>query len=1235
MKASHNTFRNFFLLLALLLQVRPATSQPKNYPSLLWEISGNGLTKPSYLYGTMHVSKKVAFHLTDAFFEGLKNTEALALETNPETWLSEIMTEGMSMVNSNLFNNYYGSNSDDFYNKAFTFTIPGNKFIQGQISREPENVNGLLYRFNGYSGNYEEYTYLDLFIFQSARKSHKPVYALEDFKTSMEMLTKASMPDPKETTVSKRVKTPYNLSEKIEDAYRKGDLDALDSLHKLSSQSANFEKYMLTDRNVIMAVHMDSIMKKESLFTAIGAAHLPGEKGVISLLRNMGYVVKPVTSSVSKKSIKTMNEYEESYSPLTFQTQYAADSSFKVEVPGKMFAMNAMDEMDAYLYTDMVNGSYYSVKKIKSYGLLLDQDDVYQTRRIDSMLYESVPGKIVSKKLIKSNNGYSGFDITNKTRRGDLQRYRIFVTDKYIYIFKVSGNSEYVKSTEVDKFFKSITFKNESSKENWVTYSPDFGGYEISVPANYTVTKPKGSSFQKERLSANAGSDYFMCTRSVLHDSYYIEEDTFELSQLAKNYYEKLDFKLEKKEFGTYQSFPCINVSTKKKNGNSYLHLKIVLKDQQYFLLACKSKNAQAPSAFLNSLKFKEFKHESMETYVDTSFQYSVKTDFKERKKTFIETLADPTRYYYANLTKKADYLSSREVKTIESPNTGECVEIYMLKCNDYRMDKSLDDFWKTQTDHYLLNTSLHIKEKKKFEKDGIQGLDLVLTDTNSFKQVRTRMFQSNGLLYILHATGDSISGTGNWTNTFYETFKLKDTVIGQSIYMDKIAGFLADAASNDSTTREKVNALCDDVNFDKKHADELMRFISSPGFNNVSTGVKACLFYKFGDIKDPSVISFLKKEYSRFADSSSIQLAILNSLASQRSEEGNKAFLASLISDSPLSNYEYDIQGIFYPFYDSLKIAKSLFPQLLDITKYPEYKSAVYKLLSTLLDSGIVSSQTYVAVKKDLLRQANDELKRQLSGEENLKGNNSSDSYDEDYAATSDDVSRAIADAMAAAKYAEMAAQEATNYSYVNSDLIHYCNLIGPFYTEPAVKTFFDKAFKTKNPELKISLICILLKNNQSVPDTMINNLAKDIKTRVDVYSSLKRINKENRIASAYTTQTSLIQAQLFGTKEIPTDSIQFITSKYVESKLKNGYIHFYKSTNKKGAQYLNFVAFQPSDSTKFEERPMVSNSRVIYKNDNVNEMIDEVCYEISLTGRGRIKKAYWNNYDEYSDEY
>src|SRR5512138_837205 len=60
------------------------------YPSLLWEITGNGLSKPSYLFGTMHVSSKMVFHLSDSFYIGIKNADVVALETNASTWQEDL-----------------------------------------------------------------------------------------------------------------------------------------------------------------------------------------------------------------------------------------------------------------------------------------------------------------------------------------------------------------------------------------------------------------------------------------------------------------------------------------------------------------------------------------------------------------------------------------------------------------------------------------------------------------------------------------------------------------------------------------------------------------------------------------------------------------------------------------------------------------------------------------------------------------------------------------------------------------------------------------------------------------------------------------------------------------------------------------------------------------------------------------------------------------------------------------
>src|ERR1700755_1313572 len=81
---------------------------PKKYPSLFWEITGNGLAKPSYLFGTMHVSSKMVFHLPDSFYMGIKNVDVVALETNPESWQEDLVKYD---IGNSTFNRPYSWNN--------------------------------------------------------------------------------------------------------------------------------------------------------------------------------------------------------------------------------------------------------------------------------------------------------------------------------------------------------------------------------------------------------------------------------------------------------------------------------------------------------------------------------------------------------------------------------------------------------------------------------------------------------------------------------------------------------------------------------------------------------------------------------------------------------------------------------------------------------------------------------------------------------------------------------------------------------------------------------------------------------------------------------------------------------------------------------------------------------------------------------------------------------------------
>lgn len=72
-----------FTLLGVLpgiVAAQPALPEPALEHTLLWEITGNGLTHPSYLFGTIHRRDARAFHLADSVLIALASCDAFAGE---------------------------------------------------------------------------------------------------------------------------------------------------------------------------------------------------------------------------------------------------------------------------------------------------------------------------------------------------------------------------------------------------------------------------------------------------------------------------------------------------------------------------------------------------------------------------------------------------------------------------------------------------------------------------------------------------------------------------------------------------------------------------------------------------------------------------------------------------------------------------------------------------------------------------------------------------------------------------------------------------------------------------------------------------------------------------------------------------------------------------------------------------------------------------------------------------
>jgi len=599
--------KTLFLTLNFVFIVSFSFSQ-KDENSLLYEITGNGLTKPSYLYGTMHVSQKIAFYLTDEFFKAFNSCNMVSMESNPETMLQEWLKE---MKESTLYDGYAdytrsSYNQKDLYN-SFAVYPPSINDYRFLISADHRLLNGLLYRYdNLYSSrDFQENTYLDLFLYQAANKTGKKCAYLENPDTTFRFYLLSMVRDEEEKNIDYKElfdgKTPNEI---LEDAYRRGDLKLIDSLTRISS-SQNSIKYMLVERNKIMVAEMIKLMKSNTLFTGVGVAHLPGKDGLISLLRQHGYNVKAVIGKVSKKSSSQMEKIKQTFIFPILQSQTTPDGFITVELPSSLIQLPSQADFKSYVSPDIVNGAYYSITRKSIYGSIFKRSQQDLMRSIDSVLYELIPGKILSKNII-TESGFPGLEIFNKTLSGDYQRIKIFVTPMEIIVFKIIGIGSYAESKEALKSLNSFKFHIEKI---WKEYNLPNSGLSLNLPANaiignFTEEWDKISESKKIQSFDYSDSSYFLSMKEILNDFNYIEEDTFELNIIAEKYAKQLKFKLCDRKFEQFKNLPTLSFKMINSDSTITIYNKVVICGPHYYLFSVVSSNKEKLDRFFNDIKF-------------------------------------------------------------------------------------------------------------------------------------------------------------------------------------------------------------------------------------------------------------------------------------------------------------------------------------------------------------------------------------------------------------------------------------------------------------------------------------------------------------------------------------------------------------------------------------------------------------------------------------------------------
>lgn len=288
----------FFALFLSFSALGQKAQSPNNFNTLLWQISGNGLSQPSYLFGTIHMLCKEDAVLSDSLKKIIRNCKDVYLEVDMDN-IFEMMglLKSMKMRNDTTLSDLMDKKD---YERVKTFFQEKSGLIPFSMLETYKPLLAVSTLAES-SVPCESAVAMEQLIMEEAKRNNKNIKGLETMAYQAGIFDSIPYKIQAEQLIkyvdSSSVEKDQESKEftELADAYKKQDLKRLEELsNKNDVGVSNFTDLLLYNRNKNWVEKLKALLPAKSLLIAVGAGHLPGDKGVINLLRKAGYTVKPV-----------------------------------------------------------------------------------------------------------------------------------------------------------------------------------------------------------------------------------------------------------------------------------------------------------------------------------------------------------------------------------------------------------------------------------------------------------------------------------------------------------------------------------------------------------------------------------------------------------------------------------------------------------------------------------------------------------------------------------------------------------------------------------------------------------------------------------------------------------------------------------------------------------------------------------------------------------------------------
>lgn len=258
--------------------------------SLLWKIDGKDSVGASYLYGTIHIADPRVFEWKDSVYKYLDQSGSFAaeLDLSMETMITiagmMMLPEGQTLRDRFSRDDYEMIKTAVKKCSGYDLSVFDKMKPPALIAvcfgtRQPDDLEGTV----------------DELLFRHAKSNGMSTFGIETVEEQISLFDK--IPDSYVTEYFKNIEEQDRELETLVRCYMKADLDSLLILIQDEESGSLLNDELIRQRNHRMAERIVPLINEQSVFIAIGCGHLPGDEGVIALLRNEGYDVNPVIIS--------------------------------------------------------------------------------------------------------------------------------------------------------------------------------------------------------------------------------------------------------------------------------------------------------------------------------------------------------------------------------------------------------------------------------------------------------------------------------------------------------------------------------------------------------------------------------------------------------------------------------------------------------------------------------------------------------------------------------------------------------------------------------------------------------------------------------------------------------------------------------------------------------------------------------------------------------------------------